>query len=165
MVISKHLIPGFSNKLDYLYLLTFGVSDVCTFHAGDRCADSFFLHKTIHCVGHLAVGDVFIVKVADRDGVTQHLSHRHWNGFDQGAAIFPCNIPAIVLITWQNVLQLLALRPLNDLILRNTVKQKMGTIFTCPDLFSNFIYSPKSGAVALCDIPVSILPWTQKNRL
>ena len=63
-------------------LFTFSVGDVGTLGAGDGVADNPLVHSTVQAVSHPGTGCVLVVEIVNRDGVTDHLSHRHGDRLD-----------------------------------------------------------------------------------
>ena len=81
------------------YLFTFCVGDICTLVGGHGVADHLLVNEAVQDVRHPRAGRVLVVKVVDGDGLAAHLGHGHRDCLDQGAALLPGHVSAVILVT------------------------------------------------------------------
>ena len=81
------------------YLFTLVVCDIRAFGGGHRAADHLLVHEAVQGVRHPRACRVLVVKVGHRDGLADHLGHGHRDCLDQGAALLPRDVFAVILVT------------------------------------------------------------------
>ena len=96
---SKSYYAGFGCCAFHADLFTLGVGDICTLGGGHGVADNLLVHEAVQDVRHPRAGRVLVIKEAHRDGLTTHLGHGHRDCLDQGAALLPGHVSAVILVT------------------------------------------------------------------
>ena len=81
------------------YLFTLGVCDIRAFGGGHGAADNLLVNEAVQDVRHPRAGRVLVIKETHRDGLTTHLGHGHRHCLDQGAALLPRHVSAVILVT------------------------------------------------------------------